>query len=164
MNRGAELASGETLLFLHADTRLPHYFSRAIHETLSQPDVSAGAFRLRIDGDKKSYRLIEKLANLRSLKLGLPYGDQALFVRKSLFLEIGGFSDIPILEDLEIVRRLNRRGRVGLTKDYVITSARRWERLGPWKTTLINQLVVIGYLAGVSPLRLASLYYREKIH
>jgi rSAM/selenodomain-associated transferase 2 len=162
MNKGAAAATGDTLLFLHADTHLPDGYQSRIEETLSRPGVIAGAFRLKIGSPRRCLRLIERLANFRSERMGLPYGDQGIFLRKSVFDEAGGFPEQPIMEDYELMRRLKRRGRVALANAAAVTSARRWERLGVIKTTLINQLVIIGYLLGVKPERLKALYSGER--
>lgn len=161
MNAGAAAASGEVLLFLHADTRLPHGFDRHVRRLIQEPGVSAGAFRLHIDSAERSLRLIEFGANWRSRWMQAPYGDQAIFVRASLFRQIGGFPDIPIMEDFELVRRLRRRGRISLAPAFVTTSARRWRQLGVWRTTLLNQGAILAYYLGVEPSRIACWYYRQ---
>jgi hypothetical protein len=102
--------------------------------------------------------LIEWTANLRSRWRQSPYGDQALFLRKALFEEMGGFASLPIMEDCEIVRRLRKRGRVVTADAAAITSGRRWRRLGLFRASFINKLVILGYLCGVSPDRLAAFY------
>ncbi|MGR0482676.1 MAG: TIGR04283 family arsenosugar biosynthesis glycosyltransferase [Candidatus Electronema sp. V4] len=153
---GAAAASGDIFLFLHCDTCLPPDFLAHIHSILSRDGVAAGAFRLRIDAPGMAYRLIEAGANLRSSLLGLPYGDQALFMRRAAYLAAGGFPDQPIMEDVALVRRL---GAVALAPAAVTVSARRWQRLGPLRVTLINQLMLLGSAAGLSPQRLAGWYY-----
>lgn len=162
LNLGAEAASGDILLFLHADTLLPRHFGQHVRAALSAPQVVGGAFELRIDAPNPRLRCIERLANWRSRQLQLPYGDQALFVRSEVFRALGGFPDLPIMEDFEFVRRLRRRGRLVILPDPVVTSARRWERLGVLRTTLINQLTILGYLSGIHPSRLASFYGRTR--
>ena len=131
MNQGAEAASRPTLLFLHADTRLPPGFSEVVLTTLQQRDAVAGAFRLRIRGKDRSLRLIEQVVNLRSRYLQMPYGDQALFMSREVFHQVGGFPLQPIMEDFELVRRLKRRGRVVLADLPVLTAGRRWQINGP---------------------------------
>jgi rSAM/selenodomain-associated transferase 2 len=158
MNAGAAVAHGETLLFLHADTLLPAGYRDAILAALRQPQVVGGAFRFRIIDPFPGRRLIERSVNLRSRLWRMPYGDQALFVRRWAFDELAGFSDLPIMEDYEFVRRLRRLGRLALLNDAVLTSARRWRRLGLLRTTLLNQLMIVGYHCGVSPTTLAALY------
>ncbi len=160
MNAGAARATGNVLLFLHADTRLPQGYAVAVTRTLHQPRVAAGAFRFRIGAEFPGRRLVERATNLRSRWLGMPYGDQALFLRRSLFEEMGGFSDLPIMEDYEFVRRLRRHGRVAIADAEAVTSGRRWLRLGAFRTTLINSIALGGYHLGVSPANLAKLYIR----
>jgi hypothetical protein len=94
------------------------------------------------------------VANWRSHRLQLPYGDQAIFIRSVLFREIGGFADLPIMEDFEFIRRLKRKGRILTLPWPAITSARRWRKRGLWKTTLINELVLVAYYLGISPSRI----------
>jgi len=158
-NAGASAATGEILLFLHCDTRLPENYQHFVLDILAQPGIAAGAFQLGIDHPDRRYRLIERGVNLRSCLLSLPYGDQALFMKKSVFQRAGGFPDQPILEEISLLRRLWRLGRIGLAPAAVSTSARRWQRRGIVRTTLINQLMLAGMMAGISPRRLAGFYY-----
>jgi rSAM/selenodomain-associated transferase 2/rSAM/selenodomain-associated transferase 1 len=159
MNAGAAAATGQILLFLHADTRLPEEFDRHVRQTLSQPGVAAGAFRLVIEGASGSLRWIARMANLRARFLQMPYGDQAVFLRADTFHRLGGFADVPILEDVDLIRRLRRTGRVAITPAEVVTSARRWHNLGTWRTTWINQQIIVGHCLGVSHERLARWYH-----
>jgi rSAM/selenodomain-associated transferase 2/rSAM/selenodomain-associated transferase 1 len=164
MNAGARAASGSILLFLHADTRLPERFDEHVRRALGQPRTTlravpvAGAFHLRIDGPQRSLRLIEWGTNFRSRHLQMPYGDQTLFLKAETFRTIGGFPELPIMDDFEMVRRLRRLGRIAILPFPVTTSARRWLALGPWRTMWINQKVIAGYYIGVSPGRLAKWY------
>jgi rSAM/selenodomain-associated transferase 2/rSAM/selenodomain-associated transferase 1 len=164
MNAGAAVATGEILLFLHADTRLPEHFAAHVRRTLSTPNVIVGAFRLRIAAAGRVLRLIEWGVSLRSRWLQMPYGDQALFLKADTFRELGGFPDLPIMEDFEMIRRLRRRGRIAVADASVTTSPRRWNALGPLQTTWINQMVVLGYYLGISPERLARWYCRDTGH
>ncbi|NCR27702.1 MAG: glycosyltransferase [Microcystis aeruginosa Ma_QC_C_20070823_S13] len=158
MNLGAKIAKGDILLFLHGDTLLPHEFQEQIINTLSQSGIVAGAFELKIDGEEKTLRLVEKLVNWRSRWLSLPYGDQGIFLKAAIFADLGGFPELPIMEDFELIQRLKKRGKIAIVSASVITSARRWQKLGVWKTTLINQLVIIGYNLKIPPRLLKSFY------
>lgn len=162
MNAGAAAASGEVLLFLHADTRLPENFEKPILDKVSQNGVAAGAFQLCIDSNARGLRFIERVANWRSRHLQAPYGDQGIFVTKSLFDEIGGYPDIPIMEDFELIHRLRRKGKIVIVNESLKTSPRRWINIGIFKTWLINQIIITAYCFGVSPERLARWYRREK--
>ncbi|MBN3906553.1 MAG: TIGR04283 family arsenosugar biosynthesis glycosyltransferase [Nostoc sp. NMS1] len=162
MNAGAVAASGEILLFLHADTRLPTGFDEMIRTALQQPGIVAGAFKLRIDASLLSLRWVEWGVKMRSHFCQMPYGDQAIFLTKEAFQQIGGFPELPIMEDFELMRRLKPIGRIVIISTPVLTSARRWLQKGVFKTTLLNQLVIIAYLLGISPERIRSWYRREK--
>jgi hypothetical protein len=161
MNAGADAAAGEILLFLHADTRLPDNWARHVRGALAAPAIVGGAFSLRIDSTLRSLRLIERGVAWRSRFLKMPYGDQALFVKSEVFHELNGFSLIPIMEDFEFMRRLRKRGGIVILPVAATTSSRRWKRLGPWKTTLINQMVIAGYHLG-APLQTLARWYRSK--
>jgi rSAM/selenodomain-associated transferase 2 len=162
MNVGAENSQGEILLFLHADTVLPAEFPFWIRKILAQPKVAAGAFSFRLDASSPGLKLIEWVANWRSRILQVPYGDQGLFVRSSLFREVGGFRDMPIMEDFEFIRRLRQKGSIRTVPVPAITSARRWQEVGIWRTTLLNQAIVLAYWAGVPPARLACWYRKRR--
>jgi rSAM/selenodomain-associated transferase 2 len=161
MNAGARMAKADILLFLHADTRLPSGFAEEVRHVLAEPGVVAGAFSLRIEGEGKRLRWIERLANWRSRVLQLPYGDQGLFVKEELFRSIGGFPEIPLMEDVELVRRLWRRGRIAVSPLHVVTSARRWERAGVLRATLLNQFFLFSYFLGMPSHRIARWYYPQ---
>ncbi len=161
MNTGASAATGDVLVFLHADTILPQQFNKLIGSALNQKGVAAGAFRLTIDSAAAGIRFIERMADLRSRYLQLPYGDQALFMRKTIFEEIGGFPEMPIMEDFILVRRLRRKGKIVIMPEAVITSPRRWLHFGILRTWLVNQMIIIAFYLGISPERLARWYRRE---
>jgi rSAM/selenodomain-associated transferase 2 len=158
MNQGAAVATGPLLLFLHADTRLPQGFEHTIRDTLAQPGVVAGAFQLAIDGQGQGLRWVEWGVNLRSRYLQLPSGDQGIFLTAAAFHQLGGFPDLPRMEDFELVRRLRPLGRIAIAPRAVVTSDRRWRSLGILRTTLANQAMVVGYLLGVDPQQLARWY------
>ncbi|BBD66702.1 glycosyl transferase family protein [Nostoc commune NIES-4072] len=162
MNTGAVAATGDILLFLHADTCLPTGFDDMVRIALQQPETVAGAFNLRIDASLLSLRWVEWGINVRSHFYQMPYGDQAIFLTKAVFQQIGGFPELPIMEDFELMRRLKRIGRIVIIPTSVVTSARRWLQKGVFKTTLLNQIVIIAYLLGVSPERICRWYRREK--
>ncbi|QQE65185.1 glycosyl transferase [Leptolyngbya sp. BL0902] len=158
LNRGASIAQGDILLFLHADTRLPPNAAALVRQTLGQPGVVAGAFDLAIDGPGWGLRWVEWGVRWRSRWLRLPYGDQAIFLTAEQFHRLGGFASLPIMEDFDLVQRLNRQGRVAIVPVPVVTSSRRWQRLGVGRTTLANQGMVIGYLLGWDITKLAHWY------
>ncbi len=155
---GANQARGDVLLFLHADTILPLGYQHLIDHAVAHPGVVFGAFRLRIHPPKPSLDLIAFMANFRSLILKVPYGDQAIFVRRSAYFKVGGFQDWPIMEDVDLVRRLNHAGGFKLAQGFVQTSARRWQRENLVHTTLRNWSLIIRYCLGVSPNALARHY------
>ncbi len=167
MNAGAAAATGEILLFLHADTRLPAEFDVMVRKIFSAPisksKIVAGAFTLKIDAKGMGLRLVEWGVKLRSHLWQMPYGDQAIFLKKQTFEEIGGFPELPIMEDFELIGRLKSLGKITIVPVPVVTSARRWLQKGIFQTTLINQIVIIAYFLGVSPQRLRSLYRQGKL-
>jgi len=159
MNRGADIASGEILLFLHCDTLLPENAFHFIQTMMQNERVKAGAFDLSIDGNAFAYRIIEKTASLRSRITGIPYGDQAIFIRKSFFSRLGQYNEIPIMEDVDLMRRIKRaKGGICFIDKPVKTSPRRWQKEGLLKCTLRNRLLMIFYVCGISPEKLARFY------
>ncbi|WP_267383817.1 TIGR04283 family arsenosugar biosynthesis glycosyltransferase [Cyanobacterium sp. uoEpiScrs1] len=161
MNKGALFATGSVLLFLHADTLLPQGYRELIINSFLDSKIVGGAFKLKINLPMFSIRLIEILVNWRSKLFSIPYGDQGIFVRSSVFREMGGFTNLPIMEDFNFIKRLNKQGKIIILSAKVITSGRRWQKLGVVKTTLINQLIILGYYLGVSSKKLAQ-WYRGK--
>jgi rSAM/selenodomain-associated transferase 2 len=157
-NRGTTVARGKVLLFLHADTRLPSGYINHVFDTFMDPLTAAGAFRFKSDFQHPLMKVIEIFVNFRAKQLNLPYGDQCLFIRKKVFESAGGFPEVPIAEDLQLVRRLSKFGHIRIASACVVTSARRWRTLGLLRTTLINQIILFGSYLGVSPHTLASLY------
>ncbi|HWX22334.1 MAG TPA: TIGR04283 family arsenosugar biosynthesis glycosyltransferase [Candidatus Binatia bacterium] len=158
MNAAAAKATGNTLLFIHADTIVPPDFTGCIAEALARPSVVAGAFRFQIKESFFGKQLVEGATNWRSRWRQMPYGDQGLFMARALFEEMGGFAPLPFLEDYELVRRLRRLGRVVTVEPSALTSGRRWQRLGALRTTLINRYVIAGYHLGWPLERLAEIY------
>ena len=152
LNHAAAVATGDVLLFLHADTILPGRAASAMAEALAEADVIGGAFRLRLDHPGRLAALVSFNVNLRSSLLNSFFGDQAMFVRRDVFARAGGFKDWSVMEDLEILPRLRRHGRLALLDLEVVTSARRHLRSGWWTTigtiwimTLLNRIGVPGH-------------------
>ena len=158
MNAGAAAASGDVLLFLHADTELPDNVFLVIEKALVRPEVVAGAFRLCFNCDRLPYKMVAFMTNLRSQTFSVFTGDQAYFMRKTSFQEVDGYPDQPLMEDLEIIVRLRRIGTVMLVPQYVRTSARRHEKTGLLKSVLFMWYLRTLYKFGVSPGRLQLMY------
>lgn len=158
MNAGAKRATGEIFLFLHADCLLPEGAIDAIAEAVASPAAAGGAFRFRVDSERVFLNVVEKLANLRSRFLQLPYGDQGIFVRREVFERLGGYADLPLMEDVDFVLRLKKAGEIVLLAKEITTSPRRWLREGIYYTSLRNLFLLTLYLGGVSPRRLARWY------
>ncbi len=161
-NLGAARASGEMLLFLHADTRVPPNFRNEICACLAQQGTAAGAFRFSTDFASPSMRIVTASANIRARVAQLPYGDQGLFLRRETFHRVGGFPRVPLMEDYILVKRLRQFGHIRTTSSPAITSGDRWRNLGVWHTTLRNARIVALHELGVSPERLAEIYRRPK--
>ena len=160
MNRGASIASGAVLLFLHADTFLPQDAFTHVRSALQDGKFVGGCFDLGIRSDRRAFRVTERYVALRTRITRIPFGDQAIFIRRDYFERIGGFADIPIMEDVDLMRRIRGRGDViCIIPEKVSTSARRWEREGVLFTTFRNWMLQALYCCGVSPERLAR-YYR----
>ena len=156
MNAGAARATGDTLLFLHADTILPQSYQEQIRTVLESGAV-AGAFRFRLDRHPPGAGLLERLVNIRSQVLQMPYGDQGIFLERELFQVLDGYRDLPILEDLELVDRLRNLGRIRIAPEPAVTSSRRWLASGIFRETLRNMTILAGYRLGVPPQRLVRL-------
>jgi rSAM/selenodomain-associated transferase 2 len=156
MNAGAAAATGEWLLFLHADSTLPEGWMHAI--TQLDDAVIGGWFRFALDDHAWQARVIERLTAWRVARLRLPYGDQGFFVRRQTFEAIGGFRELPLMEDVEFVRRLVRAGRVAELPLRLRTSARRWRRDGWFRRSMKNVFLVAMYFLGVKAERLARWY------
>jgi rSAM/selenodomain-associated transferase 2 len=157
MNAGAAVASGEWLLFLHADTRLPHGWARAIEEAASTNLPTIGCFRFALDSTAWAARLIELGVRVRVALFRLPYGDQALFIRRDLFEGLGGYRDLPLMEDVDLVRRARSRARLFRSRLPAVTSARRWERDGWIRRTVRHLTLITLYFCGIPPDRLIRL-------
>lgn len=161
MNHGAQKASGDILLFLHADCVLPDRAFHLIRDLLKDRRTVAGAFSLRVDAPDLRFRAIEMGTRIRSRLTRLLYGDQAMFLRKETFDSIGGFAPIPLMEDIEITQRLRGKGEIVFLRQQVTVSARRWLAEGALYTTLRDWMNVVLYsVLKVSPERLIK-YYRD---
>ncbi len=159
MNAGARTAKGMILLFLHADTRLPPGARAAILDGLRDEAVVGGRFDVRFDNPGPAFRMIAVLMNRRSRLSGISTGDQAIFVRRSVFEALGGYAEIPLMEDVELTRRLKRAGRLAALRLRVTTAARKWEQEGVVRTILLMWALRFFYFCGVSPARLHRWYY-----
>lgn len=157
LNAGAAVASGEALLFLHADARLPAEAPQAIHEALGDPRMVGGNFCVIFSGDSLASRAFTLINHWRRW-FGIYYGDSGIFVRREVFVELGGFRPMPIMDDYEFVRRLERRGRTVCLRPPLVVSARRWEEQGAWLAMLSWFVIQSLYYLGVPPSWLAALY------
>jgi rSAM/selenodomain-associated transferase 2 len=161
MNAGAAVASGDWLWFVHADSRLPDGWIDVFRDLERAPDtIVGGSFALGLDSAAWQARVLERGVAWRVRWLGLPYGDQGIFVRRAVFADIGGFAPLPLMEDVDLVGRLKRRGRLRHLNIELVTSARRWEREGWWRRSAANLGILGLYWLGMSPDRLARRYYR----
>jgi len=158
MNRGAREASGEVLLFLHADSRLPSSALNDINVALRDARYLGGRFDVQLDGAHWLLPLVGRMISYRSRISKVGTGDQGIFVRRDVFERMQGFQDIPLMEDIAFCRALKRRGDVACLRSRVVTSARRWELDGVWRTILRMWAIKLLYFAGVSPARLKQFY------
>jgi rSAM/selenodomain-associated transferase 2 len=158
MNAGASVAKGELLLFLHADTLLPQTAAEDITRTMADTRFVGGRFDARLTPDRGLLWVVGRMMSWRSRLTGIATGDQALFVRRKVFEDLGGFPDIPIMEDIAFGRRLKRAGRVVALHSCVMASGRRWERHGAIRTILLMWWLRLLFYLGVSPDRLKRLY------
>ena len=158
MNEGAKASGGEILLFLHADTQLPADAKTMIETTLADQRMVGGRFDVRFDRPSMWGTIISRTMSWRSRLSGIATGDQALFVRRHIFEQIGGFADMPLMEDVDFSRKLKRKGATAALTATVTTSFRRWEQHGPLRTILLMWALRFLYWIGVSPHRLAKLY------
>lgn len=158
MNHGAQMAQGDVLLFLHADTQLPPFALTDIRSALEDPECVGGHFDVRLDKAEWLYRMIGTLISFRSRLTEVATGEQAIFVRRRIFEELGGFPDIPLMEDIAFSRMLKKKGRVSCLRSQVVTSARRWEKEGVWHTILKMWALRLLFLVGISSFRLKRFY------
>ncbi|MFA5385195.1 MAG: TIGR04283 family arsenosugar biosynthesis glycosyltransferase [Eubacteriales bacterium] len=157
MNAGAQKASGNVLLFLHSDTRLPHSFLDQLNLALADSGLVGGAFKMKIDHPGLFFYLASAGSNIRAAH-GIYFGDQTIFIRRDAFIKIGGFPPIELMEDWEFSRKMHQVGKTMLLAGPVKTSARRWLIHGKWKTAWLMHKMKILYLLGVSPADLKKMY------
>lgn len=159
MNAGAKIAVGEYLLFLHADTLLPQNAATLVQKSLQCEDIVAGAFSFEFDSSSKVLKTIAKIANWRSRITKIPFGDQAIFIKKEIFEKIGGYEKIELMEDVALMRKLKREGlKIEILPQKVITSARKYEKNGIFYNVTRNWILLILYFLGTDPNKLARFY------
>lgn len=163
MNAGARIATGSALLFLHADTTLPPRAQAAIQDALRLPGVVGGRFDVRFDSPRPIFAVIAAMMNLRSRLTGICTGDQALFVGRRAYEALGGYADIPLMEDVDLSRRLKRQGWIACLRLRVVTSARKWEREGVLRTIGLMWILRFLHVVGVEPGRLHRWYYGGRV-
>lgn len=159
LNLGAVAASGDVIVFQHSDTDLENAHLAAIEAALSDPQIIGGAFYRKFDGRHPRLMWLESVARFLTRHGGTLYGDQSIFVRRDVFMDLGGFAKIPLMEDVEFSRRLRAAGKVTVLDPPVRSSARRHRRKGAWRTSIQNGLFIVLYHLGVSPHRLHRWYY-----
>jgi rSAM/selenodomain-associated transferase 2 len=157
MNAGARAAAGDILFFIHADSLLPPGAFRSIDQALRAPGVAGGSFYLEFDDPRLFFKILGRFSRINHLLC--TYGDQGLFLRSETFRALGGFRDLPVMEDAEIQKRLRAAGRFVKIPRPIITSARRYRKKGPWRQHLQTSMIVTGYHLGVPPGFLARFYY-----
>jgi rSAM/selenodomain-associated transferase 2 len=167
MNSGASAAHGEILIFLHADTELPPHALKKIHSFIKRKEFVGGAFDLGFKSEKFVFKVIGNLASIRSRLSRIPFGDQSIFIRSEYFNQIGGYKEIPLMEDVELMRCIKRSGdKILIFYDRVTTSPRRWEKEGVIYCTLRDWILQTLYFLGISPDKLLkfykSKYYKKK--
>jgi rSAM/selenodomain-associated transferase 2 len=163
MNAGSDVASGNVLLFLHADTRLPENVINTIENVLSGHEADQafwGRFNVRLSGSARAFRVIERMINIRSCLTSVATGDQAIFISRGLFDRVHGYPEIPLMEDVAISKRLRKYTRSRCLSETVVTSSRRWEQSGVLATVLLMWKLRLYYFFGVSPETLARMYRR----
>lgn len=158
MNAGATLATSDILVFLHADTQLPHNVKQLVAQAMDDQRCVGGRFDVRFPQDTGYAWMVSRLMNLRSRWSGISTGDQTMFVRRSVFEELGGFANIPLMEDIEFSRRLKRVGAIAFLRAKVVTSFRRWEQHGPLRTIVRMWILRAWYWLGWDPRRLQQYY------
>ena len=160
MNTGAAAASGDIFWFLHADSEVPVDCIQQISDVLSNPEIVGGFFRIRIPSKRFVYRLTDSFAHYAGLFLQMRFGDHGFFCRRVVFQEIGGFPELPLMEDGEFFRKLRRRGGIAIISSCLISSPRRYEEIGPWRLTLTYGVIALLYFMRV-PIPMLARTYRK---
>lgn len=159
MNAGAKVAQYPVLVFLHIDTLLPSHADRLIQQALQESLKVWGRFNVKLSGAKKSFRVIERFMNWRTCLTGIVTGDHTMFIRREIFEQLGGFADIPLMEDIEFSKRIKKISRPYCLSAAVITSSRRWETKGVIRTVILMWFFRLAYFLGVPAQRLHKVYY-----
>ncbi|TLS66152.1 glycosyltransferase [Mariprofundus erugo] len=162
MNAGSALCTSDILLFIHADTVIDSGHIMAVRKAIAAPDIVGGRFDLHLSGSHPFFRIIERMINLRSRLSGISTGDQCMFVRRAVFEQLGGFAAIPLMEDIDLSRRLKRTGRIACLRTQVITSSRRWEQHGIFTTMVRMWWLRLLFWSGVPADRLAQMYRQAR--
>jgi rSAM/selenodomain-associated transferase 2 len=160
MNAGARVAAGETFWFLHADVVVPRDCLSQIERQLANKEVVGGYFRIRLPRDRFVYRFTDSFAHYGGLLLRMRFGDHGFFCRRTAFEGIGGFPEVPLMEDAEFFRKLRRLGRIAVISSRLISSPRRYEKIGPWRLTLTYGVIALLYLLHVPIPVLVGIYCR----
>ncbi len=162
MNVGATFANGDVVMFHHADTELNAEQVAALRNAMRNPEIVGGAFHRKFDNRHPRLQFLERVGRYLSEHGGTLYGDQSIFVRREVFLQMQGFAQIPLMEDVEFSKRLRAAGKLAILDPPLSTSARRHQRKGAWKTTIQNGLFIVLYKLGVSPVTLHRWYYSDR--
>ena len=160
LNEAAKIATNDALIFLHADTQLPEGAARAVVEALAEGAVVFGGFRIAFLEPDRSLRTVASMINFRTGLTRCPWGDQAQFMRREIFLRMGGFREIPLMEDYDLALRMKRQGRTVILPEVVSTSGRRFLNKGVLRTAAINWSIIIRFRLGADPEKLAAWYRR----
>jgi rSAM/selenodomain-associated transferase 2 len=160
MNAGAEVACGDVFLFVHADTLIPRDAIDEISNALRDDAVVGGCFRLRLPRQEWIYRISDSLGNIGVEIFGIALGDHGIFCRREKFFDVGGYPDVPLMEDAELYRALRRHGRMRQLRQAMVASPRRYLQLGPWRTTSYYLLILALYVAGTRMNTLTAIYRR----
>jgi len=158
MNSGAAAAAGDIFWFLHADTEVPADCIQKICDVFRDPEVVGGFFRIRIPSRRFVYRLTDSIAHYAGLLLQMRFGDHGFFCRRAVFREIGGFPELPLMEDAEFFRELRQRGRIAIVSSRLTSSPRRYEQIGPWSLTLTYGIIALLYFLRVPNPILTRIY------